>query len=81
MPTTTLKEAERALGISHDDTVQYEKNGDEAVIRVQLQVREAQTRGKKKTAKEIFEWIVENGEPLGTKDWARDFKEGKKIQG
>ena len=30
---------------------------------------------------EIFEWIVENGEPLGTTDWARDFKEGKKISG
>ena len=41
------------------------------IIRVQLEVKEkTETKGKKKTIRETFEWIVENGEHLGIEDWA-----------
>jgi hypothetical protein len=74
MPTATLKEAEEKLGLSPDDTVQYEEVGEvgnEAIIKIQLHIKEKVGK-KKKTAKELFDWIVENGEHMGITDWAEN---------
>jgi hypothetical protein len=79
MPTATLKEIEKELGVSADDMVQYEKMENEVVIRIQLQKNEKPLE-KGKTAKEILDYLLENAEPLDTTNWAEEYKESQRIK-
>jgi hypothetical protein len=68
MPTTTLKKATEELGVSLDDIVNYHKQGNKALIEIELKISEKDEM--QNSGIDVFAKIMAMAEDIGIKDWS-----------
>lgn len=79
MPTSILENLPEKLGISKKQIVHYKTSGNKAIVEIELKKEKKTSKKPQKSAKQIFDFIVENSENLETDNWAEDFKNSKVI--
>lgn len=69
MPTATLKEITKKIGIAPDDIVKYREKGDKGIIEFDLKIIRHKKQ-KRVDDQDVFENILVISENVGIKDWS-----------